>query len=76
MDLYRERKMNCFGPQSQNLGSVIRNFKGATKAYATTHRIEFAWQGRYHDDVVASGKELEKIRIYIRYNLKRWNEKK
>ncbi|MEX2232741.1 MAG: hypothetical protein WD824_11305 [Cyclobacteriaceae bacterium] len=44
---YRERHLNSFGPQSQNLGSVLRNYKSATKAYATSHEIEFAWQSRF-----------------------------
>ena len=62
---YRERNANRFGPQSKNLGSVIRNYKGATKAYATSHGIQFAWQARYHDDVITSGKELDNVRAYI-----------
>lgn len=69
---YRERNVNSFGPQSENLGSVIRNFKGATKAYATSHEIQFAWQARYHDDVITSGEELDRIRTYIRNNPAKW----
>jgi putative transposase len=72
---YRERNVNRFGPQSKNLASVVRNYKSATKAYATSHDIEFHWQPRYHDDVVTSGKELDNIREYIRNNPKRWMEK-
>ena len=72
---YRERNTNAFGPQSQNLGSVIRNYKGATKAYATAHGFPLEWQARYHDDVITSGKELDNIRRYIRDNPKRWIEK-
>jgi REP element-mobilizing transposase RayT len=71
---YRERNLNSFGPQSQNLGSVIRNYKGATKTYATSRAIDFAWQERYHDDVITSGKELDKIRKYIRDNPAKWIE--
>ena len=72
---YRERKKNVFGPQSQNLGSVLRGYKSATKSYATTHHIEFGLQARYHDDVITSGKELERIRIYIQNNPSRWMER-
>jgi hypothetical protein len=72
---YRGRSVNAFGPQSKNLGSVIRNYKGATKAYATSREIKFAWQARYHDDVITSGEELDKIRAYIRNNPAKWMEK-
>lgn len=72
---YRQRKLNAFGPQSQNLGSVIRGFKGATKSYSAAHNIYFAWQARYHDDVITSGKELDKIRQYIKENPARWIQK-
>jgi REP element-mobilizing transposase RayT len=73
---YREHKVNKFGPQSMNLGSVIRNYKSATKSDATLNGINFAWQARYHDDVITSSTELEKIRKYIRENPSRWIEKK
>lgn len=72
---YRETNVNSFGPQSKNLGSVLRGFKAATKAAATAQHIEFAWQPRYYDDVVTSGKALDRIRQYIRNNPERWAEK-
>ena len=73
---YRGRNRNVFGPQSQNLASVMRNYKGATKAYATLHNIEFAWHHRYHDDVIRSRKELDNIRKYIKNNPAKWIEKR
>lgn len=65
---YRERNPNIFGPQSQNLASVMRSYKGTTKRYAIVHNIEFAWQPRYYDDVITSPKELNNFRKYIRNN--------
>lgn len=72
---YRGKNVNRFGPQSQNLGSVIRNYKSATKTHATLHHIDFSWQARYHDNVITSGKELDNIRSYIRSNPARWLQK-
>ena len=69
---YRRHVPNSFGPQSANRGSVIRNFKGATKSCATANKIEFAWQSRFHDEVVTSGKGLDRIRAYIPNNPARW----
>jgi putative transposase len=73
---YRKREANSFGPQSQNLGSVIRSYKAATKAYATTHNLQFGWQARFHDDVITSGQELDRIRKYILDNPATWLQKK
>jgi putative transposase len=36
---------NKFGPQSANLGSIIRGYKAAVKTFAVKNQIEFAWQG-------------------------------
>ncbi|RYY98582.1 MAG: hypothetical protein EOO11_07600 [Chitinophagaceae bacterium] len=57
-----------FGPQRANLASVIRGFKGAVKAYATTHGIPFGWQPRYHDRIIRNERQLNATREYIRNN--------
>jgi putative transposase len=35
---------NHFGPQSKNLGSIIRGYKAGVKTFATLNSIEFRWQ--------------------------------
>ena len=73
---YRGWEKNRFAPQSQNLPSVIRGYKAAVSKYATVNNIEFAWQPRYHDHVIKSGKRLNIIRQYIKNNPAKWiNEK-
>ena len=62
---------NTFGPQSQNLASVVRGYKAATKKYATLNSLEFAWQPRYHDRVVRLD-ELMVTRRYIKNNPTKW----
>lgn len=69
---YRIHRLNQFGPQSQNLASVIRGYKAAVKKYATMNDISFAWQSRYHDYVVRTERELQAIRRYIQNNPKKW----
>ena len=61
-----------FGPQSNNLASVVRGFKTGVKAWATTSKTPFTWQPRYFDRVIRNAIELEKISAYIRDNPNRW----
>jgi putative transposase len=64
---------NKFGPQINNLSSIIRGFKGAT-----TNRIHqmslniFAWQPRFHDHIIRNDTSLNKIREYIQTNPQTW----
>jgi putative transposase len=63
---------NCFGPQRKNLASVIRGFKGGVKRYCNKNNIPFQWQGSYHDWLLRSRSSLEKVRKYIRNNVRNW----
>jgi len=65
---------NKFGPQSKNLGAIVRGFKSVVKKYATINKIEFAWQSNYHDHIIRNDEEFYKIRTYIRNNPKNWKE--
>jgi putative transposase len=62
---YNEWRVNKFGPQSKNLGSVIRGFKVGVKKYAGENKINFEWQPRYYDHIIRSENELNRIREYI-----------
>ena len=62
---------NKFGPQSKNLASVIRGFKTGVTLYARNHDIGFAWQPRYHDQIIRNGAVLRSMRKYIMNNPKR-----
>ena len=70
---YEGWQSNKFGPQSKNLGSVIRGYKAGVKTYATTNQIEFGWQPRFHDHIIRSEKELNNIRQYIISNPEKWH---
>lgn len=63
---------NTFGPQSQNLGAVIRGFKSSVKRYANQNDINFDWQSRYHDHIIRDEKSLFAIRNYIVRNPDNW----
>jgi putative transposase len=67
---------NKFGPQSQNLASVIRGYKASVKTFSTMNQIEFAWQSRFHDRIIRSSKELSNTRQYIINNPANWHRDK
>lgn len=64
---------NKFGPQSQNLGAVIRDFKAAVTRYARKQLVIFQWQPRFYDRIIRNDNELEKTREYILNNPYRQN---
>lgn len=63
---------NRFGPQSKNLGSIIRGFKIGVKKYTTINNIQFAWQPRFYDHIIRNHKSLNRIREYIVNNPLKW----
>ena len=68
----RDGYKNKFGPQSNNLSSVIRGYKAAVKSFAKTNKIEFGWQPRFHDRIIRNEEELNRIRKYIIENPETW----
>jgi REP element-mobilizing transposase RayT len=68
----KHRSVNQFGPQSQNLASIVRGFKIGVTKYAREHQIPFAWQPRYHDHIIRNAAEHEHIRKYIIENPQKW----
>jgi putative transposase len=63
---------NQFGPQSNNLASIVRGFKSAVKRQANNLGIEFNWQPGYHDRIIRDDNALQRIRTYIRQNIIKW----
>ena len=67
---------NKFGPQSQNLGSIIRGFKIGVKKFATMNNIDFGWQSRFHDHIIRDKPEYNRIEKYIIDNPGNWGNDK
>ncbi|MBM4161168.1 MAG: transposase [Ignavibacteria bacterium] len=58
----------------QTLGKVIRHFKAsASKIIHDRGFPEFGWQSRFHDHIIRSDEELDRIRQYIRNNPLNWS---
>ena len=68
----RSASLQRFGPQSENLGSVIRGIKSAVTRFARENGIPFGWQSRYHDRIVRNQNEMNRIAEYIEQNPAKW----
>ena len=68
----RSASLQRFGPQSENLGAVIRGIKSAVTRFARENGIPFGWQSRYHDRIVRSQNEMNRIAEYIEQNPAKW----
>jgi putative transposase len=67
-------KGNIFGPQSQNLASIIRGFKiGVTKYARLYSNIYDVWQPRYYDHIIRNEDEFNRITKYIINNPQNWS---
>ena len=67
---------NQFGPQSKNLGSIIRGYKSAVTTHARKNNISFAWQPRFHDHIIRTNDEYHRIANYILNNPGQWQKDK
>lgn len=61
--------------KSNSIGSIINQFKRICTIITKTKGLEFAWQPRYYDHIIRSGKDLNRIRRYIIDNPLKWNDK-
>jgi hypothetical protein len=50
--------INKFGPQRNNLGSIIRGFKSSVKSYAILNDIEFLWQSNTTTELFVTKKNI------------------
>ncbi len=65
---------NKFGPQSQNLASIIRGFKIGVTKQARQINPDFAWQSRFHEHIIRNDKSFNNISEYIVNNPLNWKE--
>lgn len=62
-----------FGPQKDNLSSIIRGFKGScTNRIKRLGYTNFQWQSRFYDHIITNDKDLSNIRDYITNNPLKW----
>lgn len=61
-------------PASWSLGAIIRGYKIWITKFATQNNIPFARQSRYHDHVIRTAPEYERITNYIQTNPANWDQ--
>ncbi|XWN36943.1 MAG: transposase [Balneola sp.] len=72
----KQASLNKFGPQSQNLASIIRGFKIGVTKQARKSRTDFQWQARYYDHIIRDQESFNDISEYIKMNPENWKKDK
>jgi putative transposase len=67
---------NKFGPQINNLSSIIRGFKGAVTKHTNMYYPHSLWQPKFYDHIIRNDETLNKIREYIIKNPEMWERNK
>ena len=70
--IHNPNSTNQFGPQSKNLASIIRGFKSSITTYARKNNIIFDWQPLFHDHIIRSIADYERVSNYILHNPRKW----
>src|SRR5690606_7009879 len=67
---------NKFGPQSKNLGSIIRGFKSSVTTDARKIDADVAWHPRFYDHIIRDYTSFINITNYINNNVLTWGKDK
>ena len=68
----RAKHKNQFGPQSQNLASVVRGFKAGVTTQARKINTHFSWHNNYYENIIRNRSMLENLSLYTLNNPKTW----
>ncbi|PIZ73981.1 transposase [Candidatus Peregrinibacteria bacterium CG_4_10_14_0_2_um_filter_43_11] len=69
----QQQKYNQFGPQRNNLASIVRGFKSSVKLWCNQSGYsDFSWQSNYYDRIIRNERELNRIQSYIQDNPINW----
>ncbi|MBW8049670.1 MAG: transposase [Cytophagales bacterium] len=64
---------NKFGPQRNNLSSIMGGIKSAVTVNIRKMTPDFQWQRLFNDHVIRNSRELNRIRQYIKNNPANWD---
>jgi len=70
------KNFSKISPKPNTISSIIRSFKSAVTHQINPKTIFFAWQPRFHDQVIKNKKELLMIKNYIINNPINWQKDK
>ncbi len=64
--------MALISPKTGSLGAIIRSYKSAVTHWCRKNDHDFAWQARFHDEIIRDENMLDRIREYICNNPLQW----
>ena len=70
----RVSSVSRFGPQSNNLSSIVRGVKASVTSHAKRQGIVFQWQSRFYDHIIRDDDDFDRIRAYIVNNPLNWDK--
>ncbi|MDR1414820.1 MAG: hypothetical protein LBI96_03330 [Odoribacteraceae bacterium] len=73
MGTITSEKMIEIARRQSLLSWTIRGLKSAVTKFANANNIEFAWQTRFHDEIIRNQTAMNKIADYITRNIATWN---
>ena len=72
--ILRDNRFQNIGKNS--ISSIVGSFKSAVSRKSRMMNPAFGWQSRFHDRVIRSSMELDRIEYYIKRNVKNYNKKR
>jgi REP element-mobilizing transposase RayT len=73
---FPEGYKNSFGPQRENLASIIRGIKSAVSTRVKKQGMKSpVWQTNYYEHIIRNEIELEKYILYIKQNPFAWEDR-
>ena len=71
-----EYSTSDFKSPTENLGAIIRGFKGAVTRQSKSANGGVIWQSNYHDHIIRNAEAFNLISNYIINNPENWKEDK
>ena len=71
------RKHPRYGNQGKNtISAIVGSFKSSVTKWCNENKLKFGWQSRFHDHVIRTDLEYDRIRNYIKNNPAKWADDK
>lgn len=70
----KNESMAVIAPKKGSISTIVRSYKSAVSKHAHSLIPYFAWQERFHDHVIRTEEEFNKIQNYILTNPQNWKE--
>lgn len=67
-----DEKMQSISVRRGKLSTAMGGFKRAITRFSNENKINFAWQTRFHDHIIRSQDEMNRIACYIENNVTTW----